>query len=126
MIRALSPPPPSSFTESVLFTSPGGEAELRCVYERDEALYAGGLRFDRVRAYRFLAESHCTLWHVEDEYDTLVEIEQSSWAAELLAAEPDGSRYGWQIRRFLIYVDDSGAYEVAAAGYEWLPETAVA
>jgi len=30
-------------------------------------------------AYRFRTEGHCTAWHVEDAYDTLVEVERSDW-----------------------------------------------
>ena len=120
------PPPPSAFTEDAVFTDLGGSAELRCTYERNGAMFAGGLRFEKVRAYRFRAEGHCTPWHVRDAYDTLVEVEQSDWVSELLAAEPGGVRAGWLIRHFLIYIDGSGAYEVAATTCEWLPEVPVA
>jgi len=125
--RAIGPlsPPPSAFTEDVVFTHPGGSAELRCTYEHNGSMYVGGLRFERVRAYRFVAEGHCTPWHVEGAYDTLVEVEQSDWIDELLAAEPSETRARWKIRHFLIYVDGSGAYEVAAEECEWLPEAAV-
>lgn len=125
--RVIGPlsPPPSAFTEDALFTHPGGSAELRCTYERNGSLYAGGVRFEGVRGYRFRAEGHCTPWHVEAAYDTLVEVEQSDWVSELLEAEPGGIRSGWQIRHFLVYVDGSGAYEIAAARCAWLPEVAV-
>lgn len=124
--RVIGPlsPPPSAYTEDVVFTHPGGNAELRCTYERNGAMYAGGLRFNRVRAYRFCAEGHCTSWHVEDAYGTLVEVEQSDWIGELLAAEPSEAWGQWKIRHFLIYIDGSGAYEVAAEDCEWLPEVA--
>ncbi|MBT2499563.1 hypothetical protein J7E25_10680 [Agromyces sp. ISL-38] len=116
--------PPSAFTEDVSFTHPGGSAELRCTYERNGAMYVGGLLFKGVRAYRFHAEGHCTPWHVEDAYDTLVEVEASEWVAELLAAEPSKTGGQWKIRHFLIYIDSAGAYEVAAVDCEWLPEQA--
>lgn len=121
MVGPLSPPP-SAYTESVVFTHPGGDAELRCVYERNGSMYAGGIRFSRVCAYRFRAESNCTAWHIEDAYDTLVEVEQSSWISELLTAESGGSRGQRRVRHFLIYIDSSGAYEVAAEDCEWLRE----
>lgn len=122
--RVIGPlsPPPSAYTEDVVFTHPGGDAELRCIYERNGAMFAGGLRFLRVRAYRFRAEGHCTPWHVEDAYDALVEVEQSEWIGELLAAEPSETWGQRKLRHFLIYVDGAGAYEVAAADVEWLPE----
>lgn len=126
--RVIGPlsPEPSAFTEDVEFVHPGGGAELRCRYERDGSMYAGGLRFSRVRAYRFRAEGHCVPWHVEDAYDALVEVEHSDWVAELLAAEPSETAGRWTIRHFLIYIDGSGAYEVAAEACEWLPEVAAA
>lgn len=122
--RVIGPlsPPPSAYTEDAVFTHPGEDAELRCTYERSGSMYAGGLRFHRVRAYRFRAEGHCTAWHIDDAYDTLVAVEQSGWVAELLAAE-SGETWGRrEIRHFLIYIDGAGAYEVAAEGCEWLPE----
>ena len=124
--RVIGPlsPPPSAYTEDVVFTDLGGDAELRCTYERNGLMYAGGLRFHRVRAYRFRAEGHCTAWHVADAYDTLVEVEHSDWIGELLAAEPSETWGRWKIRHFLIYIDGSGAYEVAAEDCEWLSEEA--
>lgn len=115
---------PSAYTEKSVFTHRGGGAELRCTYEREGSMYSGGLQFSRVRAYRFRAESHCTVWHI-DAYDTLVEIERSAWVSELHAAEPVDIRDQWTIRHFMIYIDSAGAYEVAAEGYEWLPEGTV-
>ena len=123
VVGSLSPPP-SAFTEDAVFIHPGGDAELRCTYERNGSMYVGGIRFHRVRSYRFRAEGHCTAWHVEDAYDTLVEVERSAWVGELLAAEPSETGGHWKIRHFLIYIDGAGAYEVAAEDVEWLPEDA--
>lgn len=122
--RVIGPfsPPPSAFTEDAVYTHSGGDVELRCTYERSGAMFVGGLRFQRVRAYRFRAEGHCTPWHLEDAYDTLVEVEQSEWIGELLAAEPSETWGRWKIRHFLMYIDGAGAYEVAAEDVEWLPE----
>ena len=122
--RVIGPlsPPPSAFTEDVLFTDRGATVELRCTYERHGEMYAGGLTFEVVRAYRFRAEGHCTPWHVEDAYDTLVEVEDSEWVEELRAAERSESGSRWTIRHFLIFIDGSGAYEIAAESAAWLSE----
>ncbi len=122
--RAIGPlsPPPSAYTENVVFTDADGDAELRCTYERHGSMFAGGLRFHRVSAYRSRAESLCTAWHIEDAYDTLVEVEQSDWVSELRAAEPSEAWGQRKIRHFLIFIDSAGAYEVAAEAVEWLPE----
>ena len=86
--RVIGPMSPglSAYTEDVSFIHPGSDAELRYTYERDGKMYAGGLRFHRVRAYRFRAESHCSAWYSKDAYDTLVEVEESEWIGELMAA----------------------------------------
>ena len=118
-VIGLLSPLPSAFTEDAVFTHPGGDAELRCVYEHDGAMYSGGFRFHRVRAYRFRSESHCTVWHIED---ALVEIDRSGWIEELLAGPPNQTPGQWKPRHFLIYVDGAGAYEVAAEEVERLPE----
>lgn len=118
--------PPSGYAEAAVFTHPGGDAELVCTYEREGSMYAGGFRFQRVRAYRFRAEAHCTPWHVEGAYDALVEVAPSVWVAELRAASPAGAPWPWPIRHFLIYVDDAGAYEVAAEDVERIAERPVA
>lgn len=122
--RVLGPlsPPPSAFTEDVVFTDADGDAVLRCRYERHGSMFAGGLRFHRVSAYRARSESLCTAWHIEDAYDTLVEVEQSVWLSELRAVAPGGSWGQRKVRHFLIFVDSAGAYEVAAEDVEWLPE----
>lgn len=124
-MRALAelPVPSTSFTPDPTFTHPGGSAELRYEFKRDGAAVRGGIRFEKVRAFRFRSESHCTAWHIEA-YDTSVEISPSDWVSELVDAfTPDmRSRWRWEIRNFLIYVDSAGAYEVAAASWSWLPE----
>lgn len=106
------------------FVHPGGLAELRIRFDRNGVIVRSGLRFTRVRAFRFRSEGHCTRWHVEGTYDTLVEVEQSDWVLELLAAEPSATSGHWNIRHFLIYIDGAGAYEVAAEDVDWLPEQA--
>jgi hypothetical protein len=116
-------PPPSAYTEDVVFAHDGEGVELRCTYERNGSMFSGGLLFSKVRAYQFRAESHCTSWHVDEAYDTLVEIDGSRWIAELLGAKAVDGRGQWAMRHFLIYLDGVGAYEVAAEGVEWLKET---
>lgn len=112
----------TSFTSEVTFEYPGGEAFLRFEFWRDGGLSRGGLRFEKVRAYRFRAEGHCTAWHVDGVYDTIAEVVGSSWVADLLAAEPADTGGRWEIHHFMLYVDSAGCFEVAAAAWSWLPE----
>lgn len=124
-LAVLPVPSSTSFTTEPVFEHPGGEALLRFEYERDGADYRGGLRFERVRAYRFRAEGHCTAWHVEGAYDTLAEVSDSEWVSELLAAEPSETWGRWEIRHFILYVDSAGCYEIGAQAWSWLPEERV-
>jgi hypothetical protein len=101
---------------------PGGEVMLRFEFERDGGVIRSGLRFEKVRAFRFRAEGHCTAWHVEGTYDTLTEVSDSVRVGELLAAEPAEVWGRWEIRHFMIYIDGSGCYEIAAASWSWLPD----
>ncbi|WP_348691374.1 hypothetical protein [uncultured Nocardioides sp.] len=43
-------------------------------------------------------------------YDTLVEVDQSDWIGELLAAEPSETWGQWKIRHFVNYIDGGGGY----------------
>jgi len=82
-----------------------------------------GFWFDGVRAYRHRAESHCTDRDL-DAYDVLVEVPQSEWVAELLAATPPDMRDLFPMHHYLIYLDSAGCYEVVAASWALLPGAA--
>lgn len=111
---------PSAYTDRVRFTQDGGDAELRYTYEQDGSMIPGGLRFRRVRAFRFRAEAHCTAWYFGEAYDALAEVEQSDWVRELKAVNDAAAR--WEIHHYLIYLDGDGAHEFAAESFEWISE----
>ena len=116
------PAPSTSFTGEPIFEHPGGDAFLRFEWRRGTHPIRGGLRFEKVRAYRFRAEGHCTAWHVEGAYDVLTEVLESQWVADLRAVDPAQTRGSWDIHHFMLYVDSAGCYEVASAAWSWLPE----
>lgn len=72
------------------------------------------LRFIKQRAFRKRSELYCTPWHIENAYDTLCEIEESDWVAELRAAAASDQRNAWTLRHFMIYIEDLGCLEVVA------------
>ena len=74
----------------------------------------GRLRFGKVRAYRHRAEVYCTAWHIEDAYDTLVEVQSSRWAEEIRSQTSRGWTEEWTLRHFMIYLDSAGCYELLA------------
>ena len=75
------------------------------------------LRFVKTRAFRFRAEIHChssSLWHIEDVYDTVCEVQGSDWVQELRSDSVPAWRDRWVMRHFIIYVDSYGCLEVVA------------
>lgn len=116
--------PSTAITNEVVFEHARGSVKLNFEYDRDGLIYGSGVEFQGVRAYRFRAESHCTVWHIEA-YDTVTEIEGSEWVAELAAAEPEETGGFFEIHHYMLYLDSSGCYEVVGASWSILPETQV-
>jgi len=99
--------------------------EIRFEYQRGGAYYRGALRFKRVCATRTRNEPFCTLFHLEDAYDTLVEIAPSPWLEEVRrdsAAWAERYRDPMAWHHYMVYLDSSGCFEVIAEGWEQLPE----
>ena len=88
-------------------------------YVRDGVEYKSGLRFNRIRASRLLSEPFCTAWHIEDAYDTLVEIKNSTWINEF---DKKLHKEAWELHHYLIYLDSAGSFEFIAKDWELLPE----
>src|SRR5215470_15173801 len=116
------PVPSTSFTSDVVLEAPGGTVTLSFEFRRGTERYRGGIRFEKVRAYRFRAEGHCTAWHVEGAYDTIAEVTGSDWVGELAAAEPSQTWGSWEMHHFMIYIDSAGCFEVVAQSWSLLPE----
>jgi hypothetical protein len=105
-----------------VLTDAGGDVLVRWEFDRDDRRYAAGVRFPTARAYRVRSDSQCTAWHMDETYDTVVEVEDSSWVAELRAVDPAAAAY-FTMRHFMLYIDERGCYEVVAADWEMLPDT---
>jgi hypothetical protein len=100
-------------------------AAIRYSYFRDEMECRSGIRFKRVYAVRMRSESCSKAWHIENSYDTLVEIEDSPWTQELQSDTLDiqqsrGEK--WEMHHYMIYLDSSGCFEILAESWEVLPE----
>lgn len=117
--------PSTAITKETAVEVVGTTMTLRYEFDRDGLIFAGGVRFDRVRAYRYRAESHCTAWHIKDAYDTVAEVSDSSWIAELRAAQPPGADGVPGLHHYLLYLDSTGCFEVAAGSWELLPDEPV-
>ena len=73
-----------------------------------------GVLFIKPRAFRKRAEIYCTVWHLTDTYDTVCEVKESDWVAELRNDAVPDWRDRWDMRHFMIYVDSFGCLEVVA------------
>jgi hypothetical protein len=98
----------------------GIEPTIRFGYELEGVSYVGGIAFSKVSALRKRSERCCTAWHIEEAYDTLVEIEASTWLDELRADIPEAYRKTWAAHHYMIYLDSSGCFEFAAESWKAL------
>jgi hypothetical protein len=102
----------------------GADLALSFVFEDDDdSRFVARVEFSGVRAFRKRAESFCTVWHVEDAYDTVVEVLDSVWISELASDLSDRWKGRFPMRHFLLYLDSFGALEVIGARVEMIPPT---
>lgn len=80
-----------------------------------------GIRFLGVRAFQFRGEVECTAWQITDIYNRMAEVEDSSWLTELLQTAA-ARNAGWAMHHYMLYREDIGCFEVAAASWSWMPE----
>ena len=110
-------PLPSTEIDDVSLMHAGGVVLLSFEYG-EEVTTVGELRFERARAYRHCAESHCSPWQVQA-YDKLVEVTASPWVTELLNAMPLDMHDLFEVHHYMIYLDSFGCYEVAAGAWSF-------
>jgi hypothetical protein len=91
-------------------------------YYRNGILHRNGIKFNRVTATRTRAERCCTEWHIEGAYDTLAEVEVSSWLKEILSDTEDQWRSKWEMHHYIIYLDSAGCFEVVAESWQLADE----
>lgn len=111
-------PPPSSYTFDVRLGTVGHTATLSYTSEHEGLEVARAIRFSRTRAYRYRAESHCTVWHVENCYEELAMVPESSWVQELMADYSHSKPLGYSVSHYIVFVADDGCYEFAAEAAE--------
>ncbi|MDX6240274.1 MAG: hypothetical protein QOG10_5094 [Kribbellaceae bacterium] len=119
------PTPSTAITEEATLSVSDGVATIAFEFDRDGEIYGCKLSFARVRAYRYRAESHTKLWHIEDAYDTVVEVEDSEWVSELADAEPAGHWGNFETHHFMIYLDSWGSLEVVSKSWNLAPEARI-
>ena len=95
-----------------------GDLLLSMDFEEEGQKRSVCLRFVKHRAFRKRSEIYCTGWHVDDVYDTVCEVAESDWVAELRDDAARDWRDRWTMRHFMIYVDSFGCLEVVAEAAE--------
>lgn len=112
--------PSTDFIREAFLDCSGIEPTIRFGYELDGVNQFGGIAFSKVSALRKRSERCCTAWHIEGAYDTLVEIDGSTWLAELRSDMPEQYQKAWAAHHYMIYLDSSGCFEFAAESWKAL------
>lgn len=112
------PSPSTGFVDDAFFHI----TSILYSYEResDGKVVRSGIRFRMPAASIRTTERCCRFSLIEESYDTLVEIEDSSWAQEIFAAIPERHRK-WKTNHYMIYLE-GGCFEVIADSWDILPE----
>lgn len=108
------PLPSTEAIGSPLVCTDKGDLLLSMDFDDDGRKLSASLRFVRQRAFRKRSEIYCTGWHVTDTYDTLCEVHESDWVAELRSDAVPEWRDRWIMRHFIVYVESFGCLEVIA------------
>lgn len=115
----------TGFTREAFLDASGIAPTIRYGYECDSGECLTGIKFNQVSAFRKRGERCCSAWHIEGAYDTLVEVEDSSWVAEMAKDVPEPYRADWKPHHYMIYLDSVGCFELLAQSWEALPEIPV-
>jgi len=91
----------------------GNELCLTCRLEGETGCAEQVARFGNAKLVRWTAEPVTRPWQIEDAYCQIVEIEDSEWIAQVRRESPLYARVG-RLKHYLVYVEDAGAYEIAA------------
>ncbi|MFN7222330.1 MAG: hypothetical protein ACK5UX_17055 [Burkholderiales bacterium] len=113
--------PSTAFTTEAYLDCAGIEPTIRFAYDVEGLSHNAGIGFHKLAALRLRGERFCSTWHIEVAYDTLVEVENSSWLLELRSDMPDQYQETWPARHYMIYLDSAGCFEFAAESWRALP-----
>lgn len=114
------PEPSTSSLSGVWLEFLGADLTLRFDYDRNGSAYNSGLVFKKVRAHKYVAETHCPAWKIEMAYDKLVELNQSDFIQDIL--QNTDPRDLQDMNHYMIYFDGDGCFEIASESWSELPE----
>jgi hypothetical protein len=99
--------------------------EIMFTYKLNDKIITNRLIFHKVSAQRTRNERCCTVWHIDKAYDTLVEIENSDWSAEIKKNTTQHLRNDQNYHHYMIYLDSpecGGCFEFIADSWEVLED----
>jgi hypothetical protein len=113
--------PSTEFTqEASLREGPLGSYEIKYDYKIENLDMTGIIRFHKIVALKKRSECCCTLWHINEVYDTLVEVEKSDWVVDILEHIQPHLQQGREYHHYMIYLDSVGCFEFVASSWETL------
>lgn len=101
------------------------ETGVRCTYWINGVTYSQRVGFVNAKATRWTSEPFSQEWQIEDCYCVMVEILDSEWIHELTEKGDQYFAKLYHLRHFLVYIEDCGAFEIAADDIVWGPEEIV-
>lgn len=114
------PVPSTCINGGVKLYFAGGDATLKFDYydeEKNDNIFNGGVLFEAAISHRHSSEKFTKF--ISEAYDTLIEINDSTWVQELKSLSPEWAEY-WKIRHYAIYLDSYGLYEFIARDFNVL------
>ena len=94
-------------------------------YEKDGLEFRSGIKFAKIKEMAHHGELTAEVWHIEDVYDTLVEIKNSEWVERIFEKIKRDSPHhiGYiSLNHYMIYMDSVGCFEIIAESWEIIPE----
>jgi len=116
---------PGSLVDDANWDCRGSDSGLWCTYWIDGVTYTQRVSFKNAKANRWTSEPFSQLWLIKDCYCVMVEVLDSEWVRELMNGGDQVVSKWYQLRHFMVYIEDIGAFEVAAEDIVWGPEEVV-
>jgi len=91
----------------------GNELCFTCSLERPGQRATQVARFTNAKLVKWTAEPVASAWQVKLAYCQVVEIKESTWIKHIQDRHPSYSRVHL-LKHYLMYIEDDGAYEIAA------------
>jgi len=107
-------PVPGCGCNSASFNTSRTDANLVYCYEDDDGNELQGyISFKKAVAFRFSNEAHAVN-PIKQAYDSVLVSDDSDWLCDAKARVPEGNKWPFERRHFMVNVSNTGYYEVIA------------